>query len=395
MTPRRSSYLVFGAPELQEAEIAEVVDTLRSGWIGTGPKVQRFEQDFARYKGVSDDQAAAVGSCTAALQLAMKAAGIGPGDEVIVPAMTFCATVNAVIHTGATPVLADIDPVTWNVDPDHIAARLTPRTRALIPVHFAGRPCQMRKILALAERHGLMVVEDCAHAIETLDQGRSAGTFGQFGCFSFYATKNITTAEGGMVLCQNAELAAKIRRLALHGLSKDAWRRFSDSGYKHYLVEECGYKCNLTDLQASLGIHQLARIEENWGKRLNIWNVYMRAFASLPLGLPAEFEPGTRHALHLFTVRISKDRCGLDRDTFLTRMHQLKIGCGVHYLSISEHPYYRQTYGWHPEDTPVAFAYGRETVSLPLSPYLTERDVSDVIDAVYQVLGVQSPDEIF
>jgi len=247
----RDKFLVFGAPLIEEAEIDEVVASMRSGWLGTGPKVARFESEFARYLGV--DQAVAVNSCTAALHLSILAAGVKPGDEVITTALTFCATVNAIIHAGATPVLVDVDPATMNLDPDQVRDRLTPRTRAVVPVHFAGRPCDMAAISEIAAGRGLKVIEDCAHAIETEYRGRKAGTFGDFGCWSFYVTKNVAAGEGGMVVARRPEDAARIKVLALHGMSQDAWKRFGDEGFKHYQVIECGFKYNMMDIQAAIG----------------------------------------------------------------------------------------------------------------------------------------------
>ena len=376
----RERFLTFGAPLIGEAEIAEVVDSLRSGWLGTGPKTARFERDFAAYKGV--DQAVAVNSCTAALHLSLLAAGLGPGDEVITTPLTFCATVNAILHAGATPVLADVDPVTFNLDPAAVAARITPRTRAILPVHFAGRPCDMGALMTLAERHDLRVIEDCAHAIESTHQGQAVGTFGDFGCFSFYVTKNVVTGEGGMILARRAEDAARLKTLALHGMSHDAWKRFSDSGYRHYQVVECGFKYNMMDLQAAIGLHQLARVEASWQRRRAIWARYQGAFADLPVTRPAESDPRSRHAHHLYTLLIDEARCGRTRDEFLAHMTAQRIGVGVHYLSLPEHPYYQDRLGWRPEDTPNAMRIGRQTVSLPLSPALTDADVEDVIAAV-------------
>ena len=380
----RKEFLVFGAPTVEQAEVDEVVDSLRSGWLGTGPKVHRFERDFAAYKGVP--YAAALNSCTAALHLSILAAGIGPGDEVITSPLTFCATVNAVIHAGATPVLADVDPKTMNIDAEAVAAKVTPRTRAILPIHFAGRPCDMDALLAIAERHGLKVIEDCAHAVEAEYKGRKTGTFGDFGCFSFYVTKNVITGEGGMVLARREEDISRIKVLGLHGMSKDAWKRFSDEGYKHYQVVECGFKYNMMDLQAAVGIHQLARVESGWQRRREIWEKYEAAFADLPIARPAPPEPSTRHAFHLYTILVNPDRCGIGRDAFLEAMTRLNIGVGVHYLSVPEHPYYQHTYGWSPDHYPHATRIGRETVSLPLSPGLTEADVADVIDAVRTTL---------
>jgi dTDP-4-amino-4,6-dideoxygalactose transaminase len=293
--------------------------------------------------------------------------------------------VNAIIHSGATPVLADVDPRTMNIDPAEVERRLTPRTRAILPVHFAGRPCRLEALGAIVDRHGLRLIEDCAHAIEAEYHGRSAGTFGDFGCFSFYVTKNIVTGEGGMVLCRREEDANRVKTLALHGMSRDAWRRFSDSGYKHYQVVECGFKYNMMDLQAAIGIHQLARVEPYWRRRREIWERYREAFAALPLTLPAPEEPNTRHARHLFTVLVDEARTGVSRDAFLEAMTANRIGVGVHYLSIPEHPYYQQAFGWRPEDYPNAMGIGRQTVSLPLSARLADSDVGEVIAAVRRI----------
>ncbi len=379
-------FLVFGAPRIEEDEIAEVEACLRSGWLGTGPRVAQFEQDFARWRGVQASQVAAVNSCTAALHVSMVAAGLEPGSEVITTPLTFCATINAILHAGLTPVLADVDPVTQNIDPDAIEAAITPRTRAVLPVHFAGRPCAMDRIMAIARKHDLVVIEDCAHAIETEFQGQPAGTFGDFGCFSFYVTKNVVTGEGGMILGRDEEHIARARVLALHGMSKDAWHRFGDQGYRHYQVVECGFKYNMMDLQAAIGIHQLARVEKNWQRRRQIWQRYDEAFASLPIGLPAAPEEGTRHGHHLYTVMIDAPRAGIERDAFLEAMNTHRIGTGVHYLSVPEHPYYQQRFGWRPEQWPEAKRLGRQTVSLPLSPAMSDDDVERVIEAVRSVL---------
>jgi len=379
-------FLVFGAPAIGEEEIAEVEACLRSGWLGTGPRTKRFEADFAAYKGVPASLAAGVNSCTAALHVSMVAAGLEPGSEVITTPLTFCATVNAIIHAGLTPVLADVDPVTQNIDPAAIEAAITPRTRAIIPVHFAGRPCEMDAIVAIARKHDLVLIEDCAHAIETEYHDRKAGTFGDFGCFSFYATKNVVTGEGGMILARDEGAMARARVLALHGMSKDAWHRFGDKGYKHYQVVECGFKYNMMDLQAAIGLHQLARVEESWRRREAIWATYERELADLPLVRPAAPAPGTRHAYHLYTVLVDEATCGISRDGFLDAMNERRIGTGVHYLSIAEHPYYQQRFGWTPEQWPNAMRIGRQTVSLPLTPKFTDEDVQRVTQAVSSLM---------
>jgi dTDP-4-amino-4,6-dideoxygalactose transaminase len=381
----KERFLVFGRPTIEEPEIAEVVDSLKSCWLGTGPKVARLEREFAAYKG--SPHAVAMHSCTAALHLAMLAADLKPGDEVITTPLTFCATVNAILHAGATPVLADVDRKTLNIDPERVEAAITPRTRAILPVHFAGRPCDMDALCDLAKRKDLVLIEDCAHAIETEYKGRKAGLFGDFGCFSFYATKNITTGEGGMVLTRDEAKAARLKTLALHGMSKDAWKRFSDEGYKHYQVVELGFKYNMMDLQAAIGIHQLPRVESWLVRRNELWRVYDEAFASLPIEIPAAQEANTRHARHLYTILVDEKRAGISRDAFLSAMTEQNVGVGVHYLSVPEHPYYQRTFGWKPEDYPNAMEIGRRTVSVPLSAGLTDEDAADVIAAVQSVLN--------
>jgi dTDP-4-amino-4,6-dideoxygalactose transaminase len=386
-TGAKGEFLVFGAPLIEADEIEEVVASMRSGWLGTGPKVARFEKDFAAYKQVPESRVAAVNSCTAALHLSMIAAGIGPGDEVITTAMTFCATVNAIVHAGARPVLADIDPLTMNLDTADIERKITTKTRALLPVHFAGRPCEMNAIMEIAGRHRLQVIEDCAHAIESEVEGRKVGTLGDFACFSFYVTKNVVTGEGGMVLGRDEQGIGRVKILALHGMSQDAWRRFSDSGYRHYRVVECGFKYNMMDLQAAIGIHQLRRVESNWLRRRAIWQRYQEALAGLPVLRPAEPPANVRHSYHLYTLRIDERRAGIGRDEFLEAMTRRGIGVGVHYLSVAEHPYYQERFSWRPEMWPAAMQVGRSTVSLPLGPKLSDDDVSRVIESVQAVIG--------
>lgn len=382
--PPRKDFLVFGAPLIEEPEVEEVVATLKSGWLGTGPRVKRFEQQFAAYEGVPD--AAALNSCTAALHLSLLAAGIGPGDEVVTTPMTFCATVNTILHAGAKPVLADVDPRTQNIDPDAVAAAVTKRTKAILPVHFAGRSCAMDPLMAVAEENGLQVIEDCAHAIETTYKGRKAGTFGDFGCFSFYATKNVATGEGGMAIAKDPERLARLRVLGLHGMSRDAWKRFTADGYRHYQVVEYGFKYNMMDLQAAIGIHQLARVDQNWKKRERLWKAYDRHLRGSGLGLPAPPEPQTKHAYHLYTVMVDEDETGVSRDAFLDRMAKAKIGVGVHYQSVPEHPVYQQRLKWKAKQWPHARRLGQQTVSLPLSPKMSEDDVLDVVAAVDGIL---------
>ena len=381
----RESFLVFGAPLIEQPEIDEVVACLQSGWIGSGPRVARFEDRFREYTGAG--HALALNSCTAALHLAFRALGVGPGDEVIAPSMTFVATSNAAIHAGATPVLVDCDRRTMNIDPAAIEAAVTPRTRAIVVVHFAGRACEMDPILTIARKHDLHLVEDCAHAIETEYHGRHVGTFGDVGCFSFYVTKNVVTGEGGMAITARQDLADRMRTLALHGMTKDAWKRFSDHGYLHYDVVDAGFKYNMMDIQAAIGIHQLARVERTWKRRAEIWQAYCNAFEDLPVFLPAPVAPDTRHALHLFTLLLDTERCGVSRDEFMKSMTARNIGTGVHYRAVHLHPFYRERFGYHRGQFPNSEWISDRTVSLPLSPKLSDADVADVIEAVRASLG--------
>jgi len=385
MPRTREQMLVFGSPLIGQPEIDEVVDCLKSGWLGTGPKVARFEEVFGRYVGAP--HALAVNSCTAGLHLAMLAAGLSPGDEVITTPMTFVATANAILHAGGVPVFVDCDRRTGLIDPAAIEAAITPRTRAVVPVHLYGRPCAMDEISRIVEKHDLLLVEDAAHAIEAMYHGRKIGTIGDLTSFSFYVTKNVVTGEGGMVTTADPEIAERIKVYALHGLSQDAWKRFSDEGYKHYQVVFPGFKYNMMDIQAAIGIHQLARVEEGLARRNEIWQRYDEAFADLPLELPLPAEADTVHARHLYAINVDTERCGMSRDEFMHRLYTLNIGTGVHYMGVHLHRYYRERFGHRPEHFPNATWISERTVSLPLSPKLTDDDVADVIDAVRRVAG--------
>ena len=380
----RKNYLVFGAPQIEQAEIDEVVDCLRTGWLGTGPKVAKFESAFKEYTGAN--HAMALNSCTAGLHLSLLVAGLKAGDEVITTPMTFCATVNTISHAGGTPVLVDCERETMLIDPERIESAITPRTRAIVPVHICGRSCNMDAIGDIARRHNLIVIEDAAHAIETAYKGRKIGTIGDLTCFSFYVTKNVITGEGGMVTTNNPDFADRIKMYGLHGMSRDAWRRFSDDGYRHYQVIFPGFKYNMMDLQAAIGLHQLSRVEQNLNRRNEIWQRYNDAFRELPVGLPASDEADTVHARHLYTLMIDSERCGIRRDEFMHRLHRMNIGTGVHYIGVHLHPYYQKRFGYRPEDFPNATWISKRTVSIPLSPQLSDADIQDVIEAVHMVI---------
>lgn len=381
----KNKFIVFGKPIIEQPEIDEVVDSMRSGWLGTGPKVKMFESQFCEYQ--STEYSIALNSCTAALHLSLLALGIGGSDEVLVPTMTFAATVNVIVHCGATPVFVDCERISMNIDVTQIEDKITPRTKAIIPVHFAGRPCEMDEIMIIANKHNLKVIEDCAHAIETEYKGKKVGTIGDVGCFSFYATKNIVTGEGGMLITNSEQIAKKVKVFALHGMSQDAWGRFSDSGYRHYEVIEAGYKYNMMDIQAAIGLHQLSRVGEYWRKRESIWARYNEAFDNLPVVLPASLATSCTHAYHLYTLLLNIENHNMSRDQFLERMQKQGIGMGVHYIAVHLHPYYKNKYACKRGDYPNAEWISDRTVSLPLSARLDDVDIDRIINTVISVLS--------
>ena len=384
----RSEFLVFGKPRIEEEDIAEVVATLRSGWIGMGPRTIQFERDFAAYTGAK--HAIAVNSCTAALHLGLIAAGVGPGDEVITTPLTFAATANVIEHVGARPVFADVDRRTQNLDPARVAEKITPRTKMIVPVHMLGRAAEMDPLLALAAEHDLKIMEDAAHAVETVYRGRHAGTIGHFAAFSFYANKNVTTGEGGMLTTDDDDAADHIRRLRLHGISKDAWKRYSSEGFTPYELVEPGYKYNMLDLTAALGLGQLRRVEENWRIRERLVSLYNEGLAEIPeLTIPAlePLEPGDRHSWHLYTIALDLEGLTLGREAFIDALQARNIGSGIHYTALHMQGYYHERYGYGRGDLPNAEWVSDRTVSLPLSPAMTDRDVEDVIEAVTEIIA--------
>jgi perosamine synthetase len=373
----------FHRPSIGEEEIAEVVDTLRSGWLSTGPKVKRFEQLFGDY--VSARYAMAASSGTAALQLALEAIGLARGDEVIIPTYTFTATGEAVASFGARPVLADCRPDTLNIDASTIEPLITPRTKAIIPVHIAGQACDMDPILALAGQRGLRVVEDAAHAIPTTYKGRRVGSIGDLTAFSFYASKSITTGEGGMVTTEHEDLAARIKRMSLHGLSSDAWSRESEHGMPFYEVLDIGFKSNLTDLAAAIGIHQVRKADEMWRRRCEIAASYTKAFADLDTCTPPREMPYGTHAWHLYIVEVNLPALAHGRYEVIRRLRARGVGTSVHFPPLHLHKAYRRLLG-DPGALPVAEQIFARALSLPIYPRMTDTDVADVIQAVRDTL---------
>lgn len=376
----RKEFLVFGKPMIEEAEILEVLACMRSGWISTGPRVGKFQELFKQY--IGSRYALALNSCTAGLHLSMLAAGLGPGDEVITTPMTFAATANSIIHTGATPVFVDIELPSANMDVSLIEEKINERTKAIMPVHLYGRPCNMDRIMDISRKYGLKIIEDAAHATEAVYKGKKIGTIGDITVFSFYVTKNLVTGEGGMITTDCQAYAEKIEMYGLHGMSRGAWKRYSDEGFKHYHILFPGFKYNMMDLQAAMGIHQIKKIETYLAKRERIWNIYNEAFRNLPVSVPPEPEPHTTHSRHLYTLVLHLDALTADRDRIQSELHRENIGTGIHFLSLHLHPYYSQTYGYKTDDFPNATFVSDRTISLPLSAQLTDQDVQDVISAV-------------
>nr|WGD93331.1 DegT/DnrJ/EryC1/StrS family aminotransferase [Bacillus subtilis] len=385
MVQKRNHFLPYSLPLIGKEEIQEVTETLESGWLSKGPKVQQFEKEFAAFVGAK--HAVAVNSCTAPLFLALKAKGIGPGDEVITSPLTFSSTANTIIHTGATPVFADIDQNTLNIDPVNLEAAVTPRTKAVVPVHFGGQSCDMDAILAIAQNHGLFVLEDAAHAVYTTYKQRMIGSIGDATAFSFYATKNLATGEGGMLTTDDEELADKIRVLSLHGMSKAAWNRYSSNGGWYYEVESPGYKMNMFDLQAALGLHQLKRLDDMQKRREEIAGRYQTAFQQISgLITPFVHDDG-RHAWHLYVLQVDDKKAGVTRAEMITALKdKYNIGTSVHFIPVHIHPYYQKQFGYKEADFPNAMNYYKRTLSLPLYPSMSDDDVDDVIEAVRDIV---------
>src|SRR5687767_5939482 len=370
--PRRESFLPFALPDIGEEEIASVVETLRSGWLTTGPKVKSFEAEFAQHIGVSE--AVACNSATAALHLALDAVGIDEGDEVIVPSMTFAATAEVVQYFKARPVLVDCEDDTLNMAPQAFERAITPRTRAVIPVHIAGHPCDMEAILGIARRNGLRVIEDAAHAFPAQYRGRNIGTLGDITCFSFYATKTITTGEGGMLVSDDQAVIERARIMSLHGISREAWKRYTAEGSWFYEILHPGYKYNLTDIAAAIGLEQLRKAQRFLEIRTRHASLYDEAFSDVAAIRRPALRADVQHARHLYPIRLRSEMLSIDRNAFIDELKRRNIGASVHFIPLHLHPHYRDTFGYVPGDFPVAAAAYDELVSLPIYTRMTPDD---------------------
>jgi dTDP-4-amino-4,6-dideoxygalactose transaminase len=370
----------FHRPYITEDEINEVVDSLKSGWITMGPKTVKFEEEFKEY--IGSKHSIAINSCTAGLHLALRAIDLRPADEVIIPTMTFTANGEVVCYFGAKPVLVDVERDTHNMDLSKIEKAINARTRAIIPVHYAGQPCDMDEIMEIARKHGLYVIEDAAHALPAWYKDRKIGTIGDITCFSFYATKTLATGEGGMVTTESDEWAERIRILRLHGISKDAWKRYSNEGSWYYEVIEAGYKYNMTDIQAALGISQLKKLEWMWGRRKQIADRYTEAFKDSDLIVPPYVKPARVSAWHLYVIKLNLEALNIDRAGFIEELNNRGIGTSVHFIPLHRHLFYRDAFGYEAVDFPQAEWIYERIISLPIYPGMTDDQVARVVEEV-------------
>ncbi len=387
MTRARDTFLPFALPDLGDEELHQVAEVLRSGWVTTGPKVRELEARFAAQVGAR--HAVAVNSCTAALHLALEAIGLGPGDRVVTTPYTFAATAEVIRYFNATPVFVDVESDSLNMDPTLLDGALA-GAKAVIPVHVAGEPCKLDAIHDVARRHGARVIEDAAHALPTKLDGRPIGGLSDVTCFSFYATKSMTTGEGGMICTEDEKLADRCRIMSLHGISRDAWKRYMADGSWYYEIVAPGYKYNLTDIAAALGLAQLAQLDRMWSRRQEIARRYNAALSAIPsLQIPGG-DGRNQHAWHLYMLRLNLDRLRIDRAAFVAELKRRQIGASVHFIPLHIHPYYRETYGYRPEDYPVAWREYQREVSLPLYSAMSDADADDVIAAVLDIASTEA-----
>jgi dTDP-4-amino-4,6-dideoxygalactose transaminase len=382
---KRDTFIPYNQPDLTDAEIDEVVATLRSGWIARGPRTVEFEKEFAAYVGAK--HALALNSCTAALHVSLLSAGIGPGDEVITTPMTFASTANTILHCGATPVFADIDYRTGCIDPEQVKTKITPRTKAIVPVHYSGQVCDLDALYELADKHGLFVSEDAAHALWSRYKGRLIGHELQgAACYSFYATKNLTTGEGGMLVTDNDQIDAQARIWAGQGMSKNAWNRYAKGGSWQYDICQPGFKYNMFDIQAALGLKQLSRLEDMQARRLRIAARYQEVFGKCD-ALDPPFVPSyTTHCWHLYVLRIVPEQLTIDRDQFIVELNNRNVGTSVHFIPVTHMSYYVNRFGFKPGDFPNTDKHFDRIISLPLYPTMTDEQVQYVIDAVLDIV---------
>ncbi len=381
----RQTFLPFALPDVDDTELQQIKEALDSGWITTGPKTHQFEAEFAA--GVGAKHAIAVNSCTAAMHLALDAIGLARGDEVITTPYTFAATAEVIRYFDARPVFVDVDPRCLNMAPDLLAAAITSRTRAIIPIHVAGQSAALDEIHAVARRHGLPVIEDAAHAFPTRYKGRMIGSLSEFTCFSFYATKTLTTGEGGMICTEDDAWAERCRIMALHGISKDAWKRYTAEGSWYYEIIAPGYKYNMTDVAAAMGLAQLRKADRMWQRRRDIAAQFNQAFGGLPqLQIPHD-RADCQHAWHLYMLRLNLEGLRIGRAEFIEELKRRNIGVSVHFIPLHIHPYYRESYGYCPEDFPIAYREYQREISLPIYSKMSDADVEDVIDAVTQIVA--------
>jgi len=385
-------FIAFGKPTIGNQELNYSNKVMRGRWIGTGPVVQKFEDNFSAYKKAKFS--ISVNSCTAALHLSLISLGFKAGDEIITTPLTFCSTINSILISGCKPILADVRKDSFNIDENLIEKKITKKTKAILLVHFAGLPCNMDQIIKIAKKYKLKIIEDCAHAIETEYKGKKVGTLGDAGCFSFYANKNITTGEGGMIICKNKTFAKKVKILRLHGMSKDAWKRYLPDSVpvnkknSHYDVIYTGYKYNMTDIHASMGVCQLKKIDTMWKKRRMLYEKYLRELSDLPVFFQNALEYKFKHAFHLFVIIIDKTKTTKSRDSLINFLQKKKIGSAVHYRSVTEMSHYKKILNWNNNDFPNSFYIGQNTVSLPLYPDLTIKEQSYIISQVKNFFDV-------
>jgi dTDP-4-amino-4,6-dideoxygalactose transaminase len=417
----REAFLPFALPDLDESELCEIQEALESGWITTGPKVRQFETEFATYVGTR--HAIAVNSCTAAMHLALEAIGLQRGDLVLTTPYTFAATAEVIRYFDAVPMFVDIEADTLNINPNHIAEAVRDLSRggpaaqrwfppalrnaalsaskgpkSIIPVHVGGHPCDMEAILKIAHKHELAIIEDAAHALPARCKGHTIGSSSLFPffpfslssfftCFSFYATKTLTTGEGGMITTDDDELAERCRIMSLHGVSKDAWKRYTAEGSWYYEIIAPGFKYNMTDVAAAMGLAQLRKVERMWKRRREIAACYTQAFSQFPeLEVPT-VRPDIKHAWQLYVLRLNVGRLNVSRNQFIEELKARSIGTSVHFIPLHLHPYYRETYGYQPQDFPVAYREYQRAISLPIYSRMSDQDVQDVVDAVVDVVG--------